>query len=56
MSYCIFYSDGLLTWHLIIEKFLCADSMTTSWIEDVSKTSVPSFLVPRLSRHILENR
>jgi len=54
-TYSIFYTDDLLSWHLAVENFPSAGSMTTSWTDDGSLTGVPPSLVPRRFYRILEN-
>jgi len=54
-SYSIFWCDDLLTWHLADGAILSAGDMTTSWVDDGSKTGIPPFLAPRRFYRILEN-
>jgi len=46
-TYSIFYTDDLLTWHLVVESFPSSGKQSTSWTDDGSLTGVPPFLAPR---------
>ncbi len=39
-TYSVFYSDDLLTWHLVEPNVPSAGIETTSWLDDVTKTGV----------------
>jgi len=54
-SYSIFYSGDLLDWDLAVDNVPAGGDMTTSWIDDGSKTGVLPPLVPRRFYRILEN-
>jgi hypothetical protein len=54
-TYSIFYTDDLLTWHLILENFPSSGNTTTSWTDDGSLTGLPPSLAPKRFYRLLEN-
>ncbi|MDP2897288.1 MAG: right-handed parallel beta-helix repeat-containing protein [bacterium] len=54
-TYSIFYSQDLLKWDLADDRVGSAADMTTSWLDDGSRTGVPPLLVPRRFYRVLEN-
>jgi hypothetical protein len=54
-TYSIFYTEDLLTWHLVVESFPSSGNETTSWTDDGSLTGIPPLLAPRRFYRLIEN-
>ena len=55
VTYSVFYTDDLPTWHLAEENVPSESDTITFWTDDGSETGLPPTLAPRRFYRVLEN-